>query len=496
MSLTPLRFRLSSDSPATAAAGALVVGLFEDGTLTTAAAEVDAASKGALRRLLDNGDASGRSGRHAWLTGIEELSTPRVLVVGLGDMRKFDRGRFVRSCRDAARALRGGAARHALCYLAEVDVKGTDAEWRLRQAALAFDYEHYRFEAMRKIPAHDTLLDAVDFRSSADASGIARAQAIATGIRLARELGNMPPNVCTPDYLAEQAAALAKDNARVAFEALDADEMRKLGMNALLAVGDGSANKPRLILLRWNGAANADAAPLALVGKGITFDTGGTNIKPSAGMEEMKYDMCGGAGVLGTFAACVLMELPINLVCAVPTAENMPDGAAYRPSDILTTLSGKTVEVLNTDAEGRLILCDALTYVVDRFKPSTVIDVATLTGACVVALGAHATGLMTQHDDLADELIDAGQDSWDRAWRLPLWDDYQCQLDSVSADFTNLGSRWGGAITAGCFLSRFVENQRWAHLDVAGSASTEGRKGSATGRPVGLLSEWLLRQSA
>ncbi len=495
MSIEPIRFRLTTEHPARESADAVVVGVFDDGTLSTAAAEIDAASGGTLRKLLGSGDISGRSGRHAWLPGLAGVAAPRLLAVGLGDARKFDRGKFVRACREAARALRGGPSRTVACYLAEVDVEGTDAAWRLRQAALAFDFEHYRFDAMRKPPEHDTLLEAAAFRASVDAIELSRAQAIARGVRLARELGNLPPNVCTPSYLVEQARALSTDRAGVEFESVDAAGMRELGMHSLLAVGGGSVHPPQLILLRWRGAADPDAPPIALVGKGITFDTGGANIKPTAGMEEMKYDMCGGAGVLGTFAACVALELPINLVCVVPAAENMPDGAGYRPSDVLRTLSGKTVEVLNTDAEGRLILCDALTYVVQRYKPSTVIDVATLTGACMVALGTHASGLMTHDDSLADELLDAGQDSWDRAWRLPLWDDYQSQLESGSADFANIGSRWGGAITAGCFLSRFVEKQRWAHLDIAGSASTEGRKGSATGRPVGLLTEWLIRQA-
>ncbi len=495
MSLQAIRFLLTEEHPARIATDAVVVGLFEDGTLTAAAAEIDAASGGTLRRLHATGDVSGRSGRQAWLPALPGVTAARVLAVGLGDARKFDRGKFVRACRDAARALRGGPSRNAACFLVEVEVDGADDPWRLRQAALAFDFEHYRFDALRKVPEHDTLLDSVTFRGSDDGSGLARAQAIAEGIRFARELGNLPPNVCTPDYLAEQAGTLAEGHDNVEFEALDAERMRELGMNALLAVGDGSANPPRLILLRYLGAPDRDAAPVALVGKGVTFDTGGTNIKPSAGMEEMKYDMCGGASVLGTFMACVALQLPINLVCAVPAAENMPDGAGYRPSDVLRTLSGKTVEVLNTDAEGRLILCDALTYVIQRYQPSTIIDVATLTGACVVALGNHASGLMTHDDTLARELIDAGQVSWDRAWRLPLWDEYQSQLDSSCADFANIGSRWAGAITAGCFLSRFVEKQRWAHLDIAGSANTEGRKGSATGRPVGLLTEWLLQHA-
>ena len=263
-----------------------------------------------------------------------------------------------------------------------------------------------------------------------------------------------------------------------------------MGMGALLAVGQGSANPPRLVVLRWQGAGPADK-PYVLVGKGITFDTGGVNLKVAGGIEEMKYDMCGAATVLGTFLAAVRMKVPLNVVAVVPAVENMPDGNSYRPSDVLTSMSGITIEVGNTDAEGRLILCDALTYA-RRFEPAAMVDVATLTGACVIALGKHAHGLMSKHDDLADELLAAGQATLDRAWRLPLWDDYQQQLESAFADVYNIGGKGAGAITAGCFLARFAEGQRWAHLDIAGTAWDEGRKGMATGRPVPLLAQWLL----
>ncbi|TNW12331.1 leucyl aminopeptidase, partial [Xylella fastidiosa] len=272
-------------------------------------------------------------------------------------------------------------------------------------------------------------------------------------------------------------------------EILDESNMEALGMGALLAVARGSANRPRLIVLKWNGGG--DARPYVLVGKGITFDTGGVNLKTQGGIEEMKYDMCGGAAVIGTFVAAVKVRLPLNLIVIVPAVENAIDGNAYRPSDVITSMSGKTIEVGNTDAEGRLILCDALTYA-ERFKPEALIDVATLTGACMIALGRAATGLMTHHDDLANELLTAGEHVHDRAWRLPLWDEYQGLLDSTFADVYNIGGRWGGAITAGCFLSRFTEGQRWAHLDIAGSASNEGKRGMATGRPVGLLTQWLV----
>ncbi|MEW5309913.1 MAG: hypothetical protein WDW38_001756 [Sanguina aurantia] len=267
--------------------------------------------------------------------------------------------------------------------------------------------------------------------------------------------------------------------------------MERLGFGSLLAVARGSVNKPKLVILHYKNGVEGDK-PYALVGKGVTFDSGGISLKPGAGMEEMKFDMGGAAAVLGAFVAAVKMELKINIVCVVPTVENMPDGDAYRPSDVITSLAGLTIEVLNTDAEGRLILCDALTYTAQTFQPHSIVDAATLTGACVVALGKHATGLMSKHDDLAAELLAAGEETLDRAWRLPLWDDYQVQLDSGFADIANIGGKSAGAITAGCFLSRFTEGQRWAHLDIAGTAWDEGRKGLATGRPVALLTQWLM----
>ena len=295
-------------------------------------------------------------------------------------------------------------------------------------------------------------------------------------------------------YLAEQAQEFADRSDKVTCEVLDDAAMEALGMGSLLAVARGSAQRPRLIVLKYDNGG--DAKPYVLVGKGITFDTGGVNLKTQGGIEEMKFDMCGAGSVLGTFVAAVGMQLPVNLVCIAAAVENAIDGNSYRPSDVITSMSGKTIEVGNTDAEGRLILCDALTYA-QRFEPAALVDVATLTGACVVALGKYATGVMTKKDDdLARELIAAGETTFDRAWQLPLWDEYQPMLDSAYADVYNIGGRWAGAITAGCFLSRFTDGQRWAHLDIAGSASTDGKMGMATGRPVGLLSQWLLDRVA
>jgi leucyl aminopeptidase len=488
-----LQFSLSQDLPETSSAPCIVVGLFDDGLLSAAAQRIDAASQGALKRLVASNDLSGKPGATQLLFALAGVTAPRVLVVGLGEAKKFDAARFARANADAARALKGLPLAHALSFLTEVDVSGKDAAWKLRTATLVSDAQVYRYTATLKPKKKSDTAEfgALAFAGAdADAGVLTRAAAIADGVRFARELGNLPPNICTPVYLAEQAQKLAAENPGVGCEVLDEAAMKQLGMGALLGVAQGAANPPRLIVLHWTGAA-ADSKPYALVGKGVTFDSGGISIKPSAGMEEMKFDMCGAAGVLGAFLAAVKLKLKLNLVCVVPAVENMPGNNAQRPSDVVTSMSGQTIEVLNTDAEGRLILCDALTYV-QKYAPQTIIDAATLTGACVVALGKHASGLFTADDTLAAELTAAGEATLDRAWRLPLWDDYQSQLDTGFADVANIGGKYAGAITAACFLARFTEGQRWAHLDIAGSAWEEGRKGSATGRPVPLLVQYLL----
>jgi leucyl aminopeptidase len=485
-----LNFSLLRDHPADIDTDVVVAAIHEDGSLSAAAAQLDERSQGRIAAWVASGDASGKPGRSVLVHGIAGVKAPRVLLIGVGDPARLDTGRYSKLALDAMRALKGTPAKRVHSTLPELAVQGRDAAWALRQAALAADHVGYVYGATRKLPAGNGV-EQLSLSGDAALQPVLReAEGIAAGIRLARELGNLPPNICNPAYLAEQARKLASDHANVECEVLERDAMQQLGMGSLLGVAQGSANPPRLIVLTWRGA-EAGVRPQVLVGKGITFDSGGISLKPGAGMEEMKFDMCGAATVIGTFLAAVRLALPINLVVIVPAVENMPDGHAYRPSDILTTMSGQTVEVLNTDAEGRLILCDALTYA-QRFEPANLIDVATLTGACVVALGKHAHGLMSRNDDLAAELVAAGEATHDRAWRLPLWDDYASQLESGFADVANIGGKYAGAITAGCFLARFTEGQRWAHLDIAGTAWDEGRKGLATGRPVGLLTQWLL----
>jgi leucyl aminopeptidase len=317
--------------------------------------------------------------------------------------------------------------------------------------------------------------------------------ALSSGVSLAKDLGNLPPNVCTPTYLAEQALAMVKSHG-LTVQVLGREEMKKLGMGSFLGVAQGSAQPPKLIILQHlRGEKNQK--PVVLVGKGITFDTGGISLKPGAEMDEMKYDMCGAASVLGTFKAIAEMDLQLNVIGIIPTCENMPDADAIRPGDVLTSMSGQTIEVLNTDAEGRLILCDALTYA-ERFEPSSVVDIATLTGACVIALGHHASGLFSNQDRLAKELLSAGEESLDRAWHMPLWEEYQPQLDSNFADVANICGRAGGSITAACFLSRFTKKYHWAHLDIAGTAWNSGKEKGSTGRPVPLLTEFLKKRAA
>ena len=399
----------------------------------------------------------------------------------------------------AAKAIAATPAKDAVVALADVELDKRDLPWRLQQAARILADGAYRFDALKsdkdkKDKKHRgakklVLLVTNELTAELD-TAVLQGHAIATGMALAKDLGNLPGNICTPTHLAETAESLGKQY-KFDVEVLDRDDMEKLGMGSFLSVARGSHQPPKFIVMHYKGG-KAKAKPVVLVGKGITFDTGGISLKPAAEMDEMKYDMCGAASVLGTFKAVAQMGLPINLVGLIPTTENMPGGGATKPGDVVTSMSGQTIEVLNTDAEGRLILCDALTYA-ERFKPECVIDIATLTGACVVALGKIPSGLLANDDELAAEILKRGTESGDRAWQLPLWDEYQELLKSNFADMGNIGGRYAGTITAACFLSRFTKNLNWAHLDIAGTAWTSGGKDKgATGRPVPLLTQYLL----
>ena len=418
------------------------------------------------------------------------------LVVVPGDDPGIDDAAFRKLARSAAQALRNLAARNAVWGLNDLDVDGRDDYWKTRVALTALSDALYWYDDFYSKPAKATRLSRVGVlaesgRRTSTALAVKHGQALDEGMGLARNLANTPPNVCNPSYLADAIGKLADGDA-VTVEVLDEDRIEELGMGAFMSVTQGSRTPGKLVIAQYRGGAPEDA-PIALIGKGVTFDTGGISIKPSASMDEMKFDMCGAATVSGATLAAVAAEVPINLVTIVAAAENMPGGEASRPGDIVTTMSGQTVEILNTDAEGRLLLCDALTYA-ERFKPKSVVDVATLTGACVVALGSHASGLFSNDENLSDSLVAAGQTSGDRAWPMPVWREYQSQLKSNFADMANVGNRNAGAITAACFLSRFAGKFKWAHLDVAGTAWRSGAAKGATARPTPLLFQYLLDQ--
>jgi len=473
-----------------------VVGAYHRNRLAPAAQQVDEATEGALRQLVADGDLSPAAGSTVLLHRPQGVSAQRVLLVRLGAPDALDGRGFGRAVRAAARAVAGTGSRSVTDFLGETDVIGRDESWRVRRIAEAYGDAVYRFDeyrSERNVPPKPRLRRLAVHASgdrSAARRALAEAAAIDAGKRLARDLGNRPGNVCTPAHLAENALALAGEYEAVSAEVLEEDRMRELGMGALLAVARGSRQPPKLIVIEYTGASE-DVSPIALVGKGVTFDSGGISIKPAAAMDEMKFDMCGAASVLGAIRATAELGLPLNVLGLVPAVENLPDGQACKPGDIVTTLSGQTVEILNTDAEGRLILCDAISYA-ERRDPDTVIDIATLTGACVIALGHVATGLFTNSRELGDALLAAAASSGDHCWELPVWPEYDEALKSNFADVANVGGRAAGAVTAAAFIARFARERRWAHLDIAGTAWESGKSKGATGRPVPLLAQYLL----
>jgi leucyl aminopeptidase len=490
-----MHLKLSETAAIQSDAACVVIGVLADGPLTLSAKAIDKASNGALQKLIDSRDITTAKGKTTLLHGFNGMASSRLLVVGFGDAAKLDEPAFDQACFNAGRKLRDHPLEDCHVCLHEIKVGRKSSAWRLRQAALAIVRANYQYTATKK-PANNAAkpLAKASFLGKAELkAALDQASAMAEGYELARHLSDLPPNICNPDFMAAEAGRIAEGQKKVELEILEKDQMVELGMGALLGVASGSSTQPKLIVLKYKGTKASDK-PVVLVGKGITFDSGGLSLKSPDNMMEMKYDMCGAASVFGAFKACVAMKLKINLVCIVAAVENMPDGNAYRPGDVVTSMSGKTIEVLNTDAEGRLVLCDALTYS-ERFEPACIIDVATLTGACVVALGHPASGLLSNDDKLAQDLLNAGDDVVDRAWRLPLWSDYQSQIDSKFADMKNVGGMSAGTITAACFLSRFTEKQRWAHLDSAGTAWKWKGNDGGTGRPTGLLTRFLMQQA-
>jgi leucyl aminopeptidase len=494
-----LKFSIKNVAPGRSAAGCTVVGVFESGELSVPARELDRAAGGRLTEIVRRGDMRGKAGTSLILHDLPDLGCERVLLIGLGREPEFQPRQYREAVAAAVRALHSTGARTAELHFAALEIAGRDLAWRVLQAVTVALESAYRFDAMKSRseagdPALKELIIAVGDRSEVKAAerALAHGQALAQGMALTKNLGNMPPNVCTPTYLADEARALGKEYG-MKVQVLERADMEKRGMGALLAVARGSAQPPKLIVLEHRGATR-NAPPVVLVGKGVTFDTGGISIKPAAEMDEMKFDMSGAGSVLGTLKAAGELKLKLNVIGIIPATENMPGGRATRPGDIVKSLSGQTVEILNTDAEGRLILCDALTYA-ERYKPAAVIDIATLTGACVIALGHVATGLFANDDALAEELLRAGDAAYDRLWRMPLWEDYQEQLKSNFADFANIGGRPAGSVTAACFLARFARKYKWAHLDIAGTAWRSGKEKGATARPVPLLTEFLVNRT-
>ncbi|MDG2327284.1 MAG: leucyl aminopeptidase [Halioglobus sp.] len=490
--MTAIKFSARKvNDPTTATTECAVVYIFSDSKLSGTASALNKASGGAIKAVLDLGDFTGKSGQCSTLPGTGKIK--RLLLVGCGEKKQFDRS----AARDFAQAvysgINGTSAKSALLLLDDMKVKGADDHWLLEMLSRTLESKSYRYTETVSKPKPALSLQRVVISCAAPKAAAQRAldqgSATGNGINTARNMANLPGNICTPSYLAQQARKMGRSSNALSVQILEEKKMRELGMGSLLSVTAGSDQPAKLIVMNYQGGKKNDS-PHVLVEKGITFDSGGISLKPGAKMDEMKYDMGGAAGVFGTMDAITAMKLPLNVIAVIAAAENMPSGGATKPGDVVTSMAGKTIEVLNTDAEGRLVLCDALTYV-ERFKPASVIDIATLTGACVVALGSHATGLYANKEQLAQQLLAAGTESHDRAWHMPLWHEYTKQLRSNFADLGNIGGGGGGSVTAACFLAEFAKSYAWAHLDIAGTAWDSAPKG-ATGRPVGLLTRYLM----
>jgi len=495
-----MKFQILTSAPESATADCLVLGIAA-GKLTPGARRLDKICGGRIKEIIHRGDFKGKIGESHYLYDMHGIKSRRLLLLGCGKHDKRNEKNWQRILTTAFAALNQGASKSAIFCLGDIKIKGRKADWMLQDASRILANAAYRRgelkSSQKKLakPLATVKFSVAESGASAARRALLRGKAVGEGMMLARRLGDLPANVCTPRYLANQARQLSRKSAALSVKVLNEAQMKKLGMGALLSVSAGSDEPARLIVLEYRGGKKSEK-PVALVGKGVTFDSGGISIKPGAAMDEMKYDMCGAASVLGTFSALLTMKLPINVVGVIPATENMPNGRATKPGDIVTSMSGKTIEVLNTDAEGRLILCDALTYA-QKYKPDAIIDIATLTGAVIVALGHHTNGLLGNNDALIDELLTASKASQDASWQLPMGEDYQRQLDSNFADIANIGGRSAGTITAACFLSRFTEDSNWAHLDIAGTAWTSGGKDKgATGRPVPLLSQFLINRCA
>jgi leucyl aminopeptidase len=495
-----MEFKAIIDVKARNDAGCAVLGIYEDGELGKAARQIDAQLQGQIKKLHADGDFSAKLGDILLLPAPAALAAARVLLIGLGSRAGFGRKQYRKALQATVLALGKTGAGDAIVYLALEEVPGLDVQYRARMVAEVFCTQLYKIPDLKtnakpKAPRLSSVTVAVaDARAlKAATEGLRIGMAVGSGLALSKDLANLPPNVCTPTYMGARAHALAKAFTSIKTKVFDESGIKALKMGSFLAVTQGSEEPPRLIVCEYRGTKKS-TPPVCLIGKGITFDSGGISLKDPPAMDEMKFDMSGGAAVLGALRSIAELKLPINLVVIVAACENMPSGTAVKPSDIVTTMSGQTVEILNTDAEGRLVLCDAITYS-RRFKPAAVIDVATLTGACIVALGNHFSGLMSNDEALADQLQSAGIRADDRAWRMPIGEEYVEQLKSNFADIANIGGREGGACTAASFLSKFAKDLHWAHLDVAGTAWLGGAQKGSTGRPVPLLVDFLIHRA-
>ena len=473
----------------------IVVGIYQDQQLTSSATTIDSLLQGIISKVIERGDISGKNSETLLINPILDSSIERILLVGLGNKDKMTRKLYRKALTSAISAIKTTKIKSVCCALNDIPVSNSDEQWKTRQVVEVFNDAMYQYQETKTTQEPKLSLNTIQIKvddnvKSKAESGLQQGIAIAKGVEKAKFLADLPGNFCTPSYLAEQAVSIASNANKMTVEILEESDMESLGMGSFLSVSRGSRQPAKLIVLNYQGGEK-DSQPIVLVGKGLTFDAGGISLKPGAGMDEMKYDMCGGASVLGTLQAAAEMDLKINIVGIVPSSENMPDGDANKPGDIVTSMAGLTIEILNTDAEGRLILCDALTYA-KKFNPACVIDLATLTGACLVALGRVPSGLLGTDDALCDDLISASETACDSLWRLPIWEEYHEQLKSNFADLANIGGRDAGTITAACFLSRFTEDYKWAHLDIAGTAWRTGAKKGATGRPVPLLSQFLI----
>ncbi|QPK62086.1 leucyl aminopeptidase [Methylomonas sp. LL1] len=476
----------------------LLVGIYENQQLSPSATHLDSLCNGLVSKLIARGDIKGKNAETLLINNLPDTAIDRVVLVGFGERGKLTRKQFRKALAAATKVVKSGKIQTVGCALLDMEVEKSDAQWLARQIVEVFNDGLYQYTFTKqcddKISLQHLSIIVNDANKQLAEIGLQQGIAIAQGMALTKQLADLPGNICTPTYLAEQALVLAGQHDKLTCDILEESDMEALGMGAFLSVSRGSRQPAKLICLEYHGN-DTHAKPIVLVGKGLTFDAGGISLKPGQGMDEMKYDMCGGASVLGILRAASLMNLKLNIIGLIPSSENLPDGNANKPGDILTSMAGKTIEVLNTDAEGRLILCDTLTYA-KKYDPEVVIDMATLTGACIVALGRVPSGLFGNDDKLCDDLLGASETACDLLWRMPIWEEYQEQLKSNFADLANIGGPDGGSITAAVFLSKFAEEYRWAHIDIAGTAWRTGAAKGATGRPVALLSQYLINRAA